>query len=375
MRKIALLIISLSLATTSFAEDLASEQKKLKNLESQIANLSEERAFEASRVGEFQVMLRELDMKIGELAPQLQDSNKQIIQSQAALHTLKQEQMQSRLDLEKQQVHLTEQLRNTYLTQQSSLLKLMLSQSNPQDFERLLHYYRYFNLARQTEITQLKTELDEIAERELRIAETLDQVKKLQQDQLAQFNELQTKKQRREKLLSDLNKDVAKKDGQIAQLKSDVSGLNKIIDHLEKERDQAATHYITRAKGGLLWPTEGELLHTFGSQRHDDRVRWTGIFIGSEEGKPVKAVHGGRVVYADWLRGYGLLLIVDHGDDIMSLYAYNESLYKQLGDWVSADEAIATVGKSGGMSDPGLYFEIRQAGNPIDPLAWIKRQS
>lgn len=375
MRKIALYIVFVCLAVTASASDLASEQAKLKTLNQEIKNLSEALEYDESKQEQFQVMLRELDIKIGEIAPSLQESNKQIINTQATLHLLKQDQEQAKTDLVEQQVHLRDQIRSAYLTQQSSLIKLMLSQSNPHDFNRLLHYYRYFNLARQAEIEQIEEDLTAIAQREDLIAEKLAELKTLQQDQLGQYQQLQAKQKRREALLTELNSGIQQKGTQISQLKNDAAGLNKIVARLEEKSQHAASQQIAAVKGGLLWPTHGELLYRFGAQRHDDRVRWTGIFIRNTEGEPVKAVHPGQVIYADWLRGYGLLLIVDHGDDYMSLYAYNQSLQKKPGDWVSADETIASVGKSGGMPDPGLYFEIRHAGSPIDPLAWIQQQS
>ncbi len=375
MRKIILNIALTCLVLTAHAEDLTKEQAKLKTLENEIKTLSESLEYDESKQEQFQIMLRELDMKIGEIAPELQEYNKKIRQHQTSLHLLNQDQDNAKEALEQQQSHLREQVKNAYLTQQSSLLKLLLSQSNPHEFNRLLQYYRYFNQARQTEIKKIKDELTTIAEREVLIEGKLAELKLLQQEQLKQYKELQTKQKRRESLLAQLNKDITQKGNRISQLKTDAAGLNKIIARLEKQNTQAASQKIVASKGNLIWPTHGELLYPFGSKRHDDNISWSGIFIRNKEGEPVHAVHSGRVIYADWLRGYGLLLIVDHGDNYMSLYAYNQALQKKVGDLVTANEIIATIGKSGGMPDPGLYFEIRHAGNPIDPMAWIQRQS
>lgn len=128
-------------------------------------------------------------------------------------------------------------------------------------------------------------------------------------------------------------------------------------------------------KGKLPWPTQGKIIKQFGSARATNKVRWQGLMIASDEGAPVHAVHHGRVVFADYLRGHGLLLIIDHGDSFLSLYAHNQMLYKEIGDWVSAGEEIATVGQSGGQDQAGLYFELRHQGKPTNPNSWLKKSA
>jgi septal ring factor EnvC (AmiA/AmiB activator) len=124
----------------------------------------------------------------------------------------------------------------------------------------------------------------------------------------------------------------------------------------------------------LPGPVSGSLLHTFGAPRADGQLKWQGIEIAAAEGATVTAVHRGRVAFADWLRGFGLLTIVDHGNGFMSLYAHADVLYKQVGDQVEGGEAIATAGKSGGQTEPGLYFEIRAKGAPVDPVPWLAKR-
>jgi len=134
----------------------------------------------------------------------------------------------------------------------------------------------------------------------------------------------------------------------------------------EPEREPFST-----LRGKLGWPVEGRVARRFGTRRGPDLL-WQGILIASKEGREVRAVAGGRVAYADWLRGFGLLVIVEHDGGFMSLYGRNQSIYKEVGDWVEAGEMVATVGDSGGADGTGLYFEIRRAGRPQDPLAWIR---
>ena len=131
---------------------------------------------------------------------------------------------------------------------------------------------------------------------------------------------------------------------------------------------------FAQARGKLPWPVDGRLLARFGTPRSDSRLKWDGVLIGAPAGTRVRAIHDGRVVFADWLRGAGLLLIVDHGGGYLSLYGHNQSLLKGAGERVRAGEAIATVGSSGGQDSPALYFAIRQQGQPSDPLRWCSTQ-
>lgn len=375
MRKL-LVIVCVLITFHAYADDIQKEQKRLKALQAQIADLTKTLSTNASKQSKLEKALKTLDIEISSTSQELQTLHTQMIQSQKALLVLQQQQAEEQAALNAQQDQLTSQIRSAYLAGQNPALKILLSLDNPYTFSRLLGYYSYFNQARQQEIEKLNASLAAIAQREALINETLAELKTLQNQKMSHFASLQKEQDMREQVLKALNDDMDTHGNRITKLKADASSLNKIIDKLqEKQRQQQAQRgNFKNNKGHLAWPTLGKVTHQFGAPRSGDQVRWNGVFIEAQEGEAVRAVHPGKVVFADWLRGYGLLLIVDHGDNFMSLYAYNQNLYKQVGQQVLANEAIATVGKTGGIPNPGLYFEIRQAGNPIDPRQWMQKQ-
>lgn len=370
---IALLILPISL----LAADAGQEQLRLQAVEHEINILKSAMNTSANKQSELEKALKNLDLDINKTSQILKGLGAQNIQSQKALAVLQDKQKADQLALAAQQAELKSQIRAAYLAGHNPLLKVLLTQDNPHTFSRLMGYYAYFNRARKDEITQLHASLQAIQAREKLINETLAKQTSLQAEHLARFETLRKEQGLREQVLQALNQDIKKKGNKIAKLQGDAKTLNNIIEKLQSKQESLASAPINpvTTQGSLPWPIEGGMLaNRFGTQRSGNNVLWNGIFIKAAEGTPVKAVRSGKVVFADWLRGYGMLLIVDHGNNTMSLYAYNETILKNVGDWVLAQETIASVGKSGGMPDPGLYFEIRQAGNPIDPLKWIQKQ-
>lgn len=362
----------------SFAANTQSEEARLKALEQEIQNLKSSLNANTNKQAELEKALKKIDLEVGASSQALKELNSDIIKEQKALAVLVKQQEAEQAALIKQQEQLKTQIRAAYLTGHNPLLKVMLMQNNPYTFSRLLGYYSYFNEARKDEITQLQASIQSIETRQELINQALAQQKVLQSKHLASFERAKKEQALREQVLAALNKDIESKGNRISKLQNDAKALNNIISKLQTKQETltppASKPLETASLGKLSWPVDGVLTHKFGSQRSGNKVLWNGIFIKASEGSPVRAVRSGKIVFADWLRGYGLLLIVDHGNNTLSLYAYNESFLKGEGDWVRAQEPIATVGKSGGMADPGLYFEIRQAGNPIDPLKWIQKQ-
>lgn len=368
----------LLLALNAHSASVQEEEGRLKALEKEIKTLQSSLSTSTTKQAELEKALKKIDLDISKTSQVLKGLNAETIKSQKALAVLQQQQAAEQHALEQQQTHLKMQVRAAYLSGHNPLLKVMLMQDNPYTFSRLLGYYAYFNNARKEEIQQLQASLQSIQTRGQLINETLAKQKAIQAEHYARFESSRKEQALREQVLDALNKDMTQKGNRIAKLQSDANSLNNIIRKLQTKQESLeippSKGMATTTQGNLPWPVQGVLTHRFGSQRSGNKVLWNGIFIKAAEGSAVKAVRSGKVVFADWLRGYGLLLIVDHGNNTLSLYAYNESILKNVGDWVMAQETIASVGKSGGMSDPGLYFEIRQAGNPIDPLKWIQKQ-
>lgn len=278
----------------------------------------------------------------------------------------------------RQQRRLAGQLRGAYVIGRKDWLKLLLNQEEPSRLARVLAYYGYLNEARATLIQRWRQDVTVLHDTEAELSgESARQAatrKRLQQERAA----LRDSTLARRQLLASWDVELHSQDARLAQLKEDEQRLKSLIQSVATadvpapvESPAIRTPLETARKGRC--PPPGKVLARFGDPRMSGR--WDGMLIGGKEGVPVRAVAAGQVAFADWFRGYGLLMIVDHGDGVMSVYAFNQTLYKNKGDGVSADEVIGAVGVSGGREQPGLYFGIREQGQPVDPLTWCASRS
>lgn len=342
-------------------------------LEKKLESLSKSLKSDATSQDSLEMTLKKIDISIAETSEALRQSNAQIIHTQKALHVLNMEQTAAKNELFLQKGRLIAQIKATYLSGHAPFLKMLLNQQDPHVFSRLMTYYRYFNAEQHEKVQKIQAQLEAVAARETLIVKTLTDLKALQQQQLAQLNAKKAEQSQRTQVLAALNSEIEKKGDQIKVIKADVAKLNRIVQSLDRKPNRAAQS-LAQYRDTRAWPVKGQVVHAFGAPSETASGRHNGVFLSAAEGSPVTAVHSGEVVYADWLRGYGWLVIVDHGDHDMSLYAYNQTLYKKAGDTVKSGELLARVGKSGAKPDPGLYFELRRYGKAIDPLAWIKQQ-
>lgn len=348
-------------------------EKSVEALQHQLKTLNQSLKKDASTQDQLENTLKKIDISIAKTSETLRESNAKIMQTQKTLQALTMEQTNAKNELAIQQSKFLMQIKSNYMAGQAPFLKMLLNQQDPQSFSRMMAYYRYFNAEQHAKVQQLQQQLVAVNSRESEIVSTLQSLKKLQQTQLTQLNAQKDEQAHRNKVLASLNQEIHKKGDQIKVIKADVAKLNSIVASIDKKPSRASQS-LTEYRNTRGWPVEGKLVHAFGAPSETAAGRNNGVFFTAQEGAPVKAVHGGEVAYADWLRGYGWLMIVDHGNNEMSLYAYNQTLYKAVGDHVQTGELIARVGKSGAKPDPGLYFELRRFGKAIDPLAWIKQQ-
>ncbi|NJD07043.1 MAG: peptidase M23 [Methylococcaceae bacterium] len=275
------------------------------------------------------------------------------------------------------------QVRSAYALGRQDWLKLLMNQEDAVASGRVLTYYRYINRARAAQLQSLGRDLDEARA----VEDALQAKMRGLEDSRAELDRkrarLDQSKTEREALLAALERERKDKSTRLLQLNEDASRLQSLIAALpeadaevpesasEAEISPSGPAAPAEAKGRLGWPVAGDLRQRFGAPRMSGS--WDGVLIAAREGDTVRAVAAGRVAFADWLRGYGLLTIIDHGNGLMSLYAYNQSLQRDVGDWVDAGEVVSRVGSSGGQSEPALYFGLRDKGRPIDPLAWCAR--
>ncbi|WP_197038290.1 murein hydrolase activator EnvC family protein [Billgrantia saliphila] len=254
-------------------------------------------------------------------------------------------------------------------------LKLLLNQDDPARLDRLQTYLNRLARARNErldEISRLDAELAENRRQQLTRSARLDELA----DELTRRSaELADRMKEREALLADLDRRYSDEQSRLARLSQDRQEAERVLEHVREElarlEQPPPSTAIERTRGDLPWPVQGNVASGY---RHDDGVHRNGMLIEAREGTPVSAVHAGRVVFADWMRGFGNLLILDHGDNVMTLYAHLQNFSADVGQAVSRGDAIGTVGMSGGHTTPALYFEVRRNGDPIDPQAWIARR-
>jgi septal ring factor EnvC (AmiA/AmiB activator) len=290
---------------------------------------------------------------------------------------------------------------------QPETLNLLLSGENPNDIARDLHYLGYVSRARGEALRGLRDNLSKLKSLGDEAAAKAAQIKAIGEQQLNRRQRLEGEKRKRAEVVTRLSRDIQSQRREVGAMQRNETRLTTLIEQLARvierpapapasrpspvakaekdtketkagnERVPAPTTIVqafSQLRGRLALPVRGELAGRFGSPRNDGGLTWKGLFVAARPGEAVRAVAGGRVVYADWLRGFGNLLIVDHGEGYMSLYGYNEALLKQVGDEIHSGDSVATVGNSGGSGDSGLYFELRHQGRPFDPLTWLGRR-
>lgn len=286
------------------------------------------------------------------------------------------------------QVQLSQLLYRQYLESPPHYIRLLLNQQDPNQITRNLYYTARLSQARSDSIDALRIQLIELRNLTQIIHKKREAVRNILVEQSTQKKWLEQEKIQRRKLLSQISEQIAQQQQDVSKLQRDekrLSALTREINELVTYQNSSRSLYNSKLpnasiqgrlfaslKGDLNLPVRGELVSRFGSPRSGKNITWKGIFIRSPSGNAVKAIAGGRVVFADWFRGFGNLMIVDHGNSYMSLYGNNETIYKQVGEVIRSGDTIATVGSSGGNLDSGLYFELRYKGKPFDPLGWVK---
>ena len=269
---------------------------------------------------------------------------------------------------------LAEQVRMTYLSGRREMTKLLLNQESPARLGRLLVYYDYLNRARSRRIGAVSRDLEDqerLAVESERVAADLASLEQAQADELAALASAQDERWR---VLARIEQGIQGADSELQRLLDEERRLTQVVaevDALVTEYPADVTLGFRDARGRLTWPVQGALINDYGDSRVDGQLRWNGVMVAAPRSSMVRSVHSGRVVYADWLPGLGLLVIVDHGMGYMSLYGHNEAILIETGASVGAGQPIAQVGDSGGQRQSALYFEIREDGGPIDPRPWM----
>jgi septal ring factor EnvC (AmiA/AmiB activator) len=270
---------------------------------------------------------------------------------------------------------LEKQVRAAYTSGSQERIKLLLNQHDPATLGRQLAYYRYFSEFRGRNIDAVSGHIAELQSLRAEVAREDDRLAGLARARYVELSELSNAQESRQQLLVSLKSRIAEEGSEIQRLAAQEQDLSRLIAELGSilaDYPIRSEEPFSELKGRLTWPVAGGLQHDFGQPRAGG-LKWNGVVLTAPRGREVRAVYHGRIVFSDWLSGLGLLVIVDHGEGFMTLYGYNETLAKSTGDWVAPGDVIATVGDSGGQSQAGLYFEIRQGTTPVNPRRWITR--
>lgn len=357
-------------------EDERTARAQLQELKRAIEQITtEQRRDEATR-GRLQQRLREAETALGRLGEAVTEVEARIGELAARQAGLESRRQDLAAERDAQRERVVSELRAAWQSGSGSQLKLLLNQEEPEAVARLLAYYRYLARARKAQIDAFRATLAELAAAEAAARENRAELGRERATLVERREQLAAARDKRQQAVAALSAGIAERGERLASLEQDAAALETLLEELAAAARTIAApaeyQPFSAARGAMPWPAAGQHLNSFGRPRNQGKMRWRGITISAETGTTVAAIHHGRVVYADWLRGSGLLLVLDHGDGYLSLYAHNESLLRDVGDWVNAGSPIATVGASGGRERPALYFEIRQNGKPVDPAGWCR---
>ncbi len=364
-------------AVGAFAQsDEEQARKELEALKREIADINRSLQADRGRRDTLQNQLREAEKELGQVQRSIRETEARIASGQRELATLDQRRNDLRLARDDQQARIAAEMRMAWQLGQQGQVKVLLNQEDPQTVARTLAYYRYFFDARKTLIDRYRETLTELAAVQSQILDTNEQLDREKAELEQRQASLEQARKNREMAVAALSTRIEDQGTRLKAMEENRRELERLLANIERaiEELEVPDNYqdFAAARGQMPWPVAGKPSNRFGRARNDGKMRWQGVNIPAKEGDTVRAIHHGRVVYADWFRGSGLLMIIDHGNGYMSLYAHNQSLLMDVGEWVTAGTPISTVGNSGGQDRAALYFEIRHQGKPTDPSRWCR---
>lgn len=373
-------ICAFSTSSKAFANHPQNNRKQLQKINQSIIHLKQNIHLSEEEKAKIQTQLQATESSIGNSAKQLQQINSQLTQTKSKLRAnlIKQQQLSQQLATEKYLFN--EYIQSAYMLERQPYLKVLLNQENPAVISRYLHYYHALLQAHLQMMQKIQTTMQNLQIVETNVRQQSVQLSHYQVQQLNQTNALKVERAQRSIILKQINQSLSSKREQLQKLIEDKNRLGNLLQQVEAPASQqfitpgALGGPFAKNQGKLGWPVNSRrLLQNFNQPLIDGKLHTTGIFIQANTGAPIYAVFPGRVVFAQWLRGYGLLAIIQHGSNFMTLYAHAESLNVNVGSVVKAGDVIGAVGNSGGFEQNGLYFEIRHGSTPLNPLAWLKR--
>ena len=349
--------------------DLAELRERLQQVERDLGRQSQQRDLA-------QQALRKAERSESGVRRSLDAIDAEVREARQRLRFLQGRADETRAELSQHVASLEQELRRAYVVGRDDWLRAVLSQEDPAEIGRQLVYSSY--LARQrSELTQaVRTDLDALDATRAALDEENQRLVKAQARERDRLAELEVLRQDRSAALVKIDQGIATGSAKLDQMRAEMAELQTLVDELTRVLTSLPIsdgEPFASSRGQLEWPVDGRIEQRFGQPRAGGRLRWDGVMLVADAGTDVRAVHHGRVIYADWLQGMGLLVIIEHGDGYLSLYGHNQDIIADVGEWVAPDAVIAHVGDSGGRATPGLYFEIRKDGKPVDPGAWVRK--
>ncbi|KAA9131851.1 peptidoglycan DD-metalloendopeptidase family protein [Marinihelvus fidelis] len=377
MTRIALVGLVLLLAATAHAADEREDtQQRLDSVNADIARLQAELEQERARQGDEQAALKTIDLALQDAARRNRELASTRADHDAEVVRLEAERLAYIDRLADSGDRLEAQVLAAWRAGRESRIKLLLNQDDPSRVQRLLAYYEHLSNAQGEQIHALEAALDDLDAMTAAIEAELAELAQAEAAHRAAEDELRGQREQQALTLAAIEAALDEGETRLQTLQRDRADLETLLERLDDSladipSDLGGGLHPTELKGQLPMPVRGRVAAAYGQPRTAG-LRWQGWLISAPAGTDVNAIAYGRVAYADWLRGYGLLLIIDHGDGFMSLYGHNEALLAEVGDWVPAGRTIAQSGRNTGQSE-GVYFELRHDGSAVDPAAWIDR--
>ncbi len=371
-----LLVLALTGSGQLGADERSETETRIKEIGLEISQLQATLEQNRGELSRERSALRELDLDIQSNARSLAEAGTALVAQEAEVQRLEADQAAFLQQLERREDALSRQVLAAWRLGRESRLKLILNQDDPARLGRLLAYYDYLGQAQGEQIRELRDVLVKLDEMRAAIDRELVSLNDIKVRYEKQQATLEAQREERSLLLAQLEQEISGDSARIEELERNRADLETLLQRLDDAladipSDMGDRKHPAELRGQLPMPTAGRVLQAFGQPRAAG-MKWQGWLIGAPAGQAVRSIAYGRVAYADWLRGYGLLLIIDHGDGFMTLYGQNESLSAEVGDWVEPGEVISSVGQ-GADRRQGLYFELRREGKAVDPAAWIKR--
>lgn len=354
----------------------AKKEAELKQVRGRIESIRKSIHADAERRDSLAIALKDAELEIQSARERLSQVRERRAAAEARLRALETERSETQRKIADERDALAGELRVAYMNGRQEQLKLLLTQRDPAQLGRVMAYYGYFGRARAeriTEITEHLAHLDLLTEN---ITAEAAKLQAIEADNSREVKSLAGARDRRKLTLAQVQSQIKSRSDELAKAQREAQALEKLVEQLRRaieEFPDLGNQPFARAKGKLPWPVKGKLLARFGQLRSGGPLKWQGMVIGASRGTQVRAPFQGRVVYADWLPGLGLLVVLDHGGGFMSLYGHNEQLYRKVGDRVAAGDVLGAVGDAAGLGQPGLYLEIRHGRRAIDPATWLAK--